>query len=95
MDYLIGTLLMLVIVGGLVWSWTDMSRRPEIWRNRLSEQRWARVGWYVTATWLAAALGALLAGRPDVAGAVMALGAVLSLLVFRVWTMARTFSRDP
>lgn len=95
MDYVIGGVLMLAILAGLGWAWADMARRPSVWNRRLSDCAWARATFVVTAGWMAAVIGTLLAGRDDLAGVTAVFGIALSLLVGIVWTMARTFTRDP
>jgi hypothetical protein len=82
---------LVVVTAGLFGVWRSQAGDPERWRRRLHERRWSRALAWIGCLTAAAAIGAVAGGAPELAAFAVACGAVAALVVFVLWSYARTF----
>ena len=86
---------MIACTVGLFLVWRSQARHPDRWQRRLHEGRFKRALAWVGCLSVAAAVGALLGGRGDLAAAALVFGGAAALGIFVLWSYAWTFgSRD-
>ena len=76
---------------GLFAAWRSQARAPEVWKRRLQERRWSRALAWTASLTIAGALGGLLGGAAELSVFIVACGGLVALVLFVLWSYARTF----